>query len=236
MTIAIFEWCWSMPVCIKCGSNIIQDASFCGNCGAQVTVPSRQAQNASSPQNIQPQIYSPQPANPAVGPAPYVQPGTAYGETIVGVFPLRKMKSLGRFDSYVGAVTNYRLIIAQLTKQMINDSVNVARKEAKAQGKGYMGQISSQMREFSTGYTTRFLGMTPQAILSETPGNYELNNGSIADIRVRLNGSSQDEDSVNEEFDVEIFSGGSKYDFRTDGREDYMRILWSAYGERVRRR
>lgn len=87
------------------------------------------------------------------------------------------MKALGRFDSHVGVVTNFRLIVAQLTKQMINESVTNARNEAKAQGKGYMGQISSQMKEFSTGYTTRFQSMAPSMILHETPGNFEMVNG-----------------------------------------------------------
>ena len=146
------------------------------------------------------------------------------------------MKALGRFDSYVGVVTDHRLIVAQLTKQMINESVTNARNEAKAQGKGYMGQISGQMREFSSGYTTRFLSMTPSSILYETPGNFEMVNGSISEIKLRLNRVSQDEDSVRSEYDVSIFYAGSKYEYRTDERTDYLDLLRNVYGDRLRTR
>ena len=171
-----------------------------------------------------------------MGPAPIVQSDNAFGEVVLGIVPLRQMKALGRFDSYVGVVTNHRLIVAQLTKQMINESVTNARKEAKAQGKGYMGQISSQMREFSSGYTTRFLSMTPSSILYETPGNFEMVNGSISEIRLRLNRASHDENSVRSEYEVSIFYGGSKYEYRTDERTDYLNLLRSVYGDRLRTR
>jgi hypothetical protein len=146
------------------------------------------------------------------------------------------MKSFGRFDSYVGVVTNYRMVIAQLTKTMINESVTSARNEAKAQGKGYLGQASYQIREYSLGYTSRFMNMSPPAILSETPGNFELPNGSITEIRLRLNRSSQDEDSVRSEYDVSIFSGTARLEYRTDERRDYVDILKGVYGDRVRSR
>jgi hypothetical protein len=146
------------------------------------------------------------------------------------------MKSFGRYDAYVGVVTNYRLIIARLTNQMINESMTMSRNEAKAQGRGYLGQISRQMSEYSSGYTTRFLSMSPSSILSETPENFELGNGSISEIRIRFSRSSQDEDCVKNEFDVEIFSGVAKHEFRTDENEDYVSLLRSIYGERIRRR
>jgi hypothetical protein len=62
--------------------------------------------------------------------------------------------------------------------------VTKARNEAKEKGRSYLGQISSQMGEYSSGYTTRFLGMSPSSILSETPGNFELGNNSISEIRI----------------------------------------------------
>ncbi len=163
-----------------------------------------------------------------------MQPGNDYGEVVIGAIPLRRMKSFGRYDSYVGVVTNCRLIIAELTKQMINDSITKARKDAKAQGKGYMGQMSSQMREHSSGYTSRFLSMSPSSILAETPGNFELSNGSISEIRLTI--SYHDEDSVKDEFDVEIYSGGARYNFVTDGSGDYTNLLKSVFGDRFRRR
>ena len=78
--------------------------------------------------------------------------------------------------------------------------------------------------------------MSPSSILSETPENFELGNGSISEIRIRFSRSSQDEDCVKNEFDVEIFSGVAKHEFRTDENEDYVSLLRSIYGERIRRR
>ena len=225
-----------MSFCTNCGSMIIQGSKFCGNCGTPSFVPTDIEQKGCTPQDQQSPNNSPRSANAPMGPAPIVQSDNAFGEVVLGIVPLRQMKALGRFDSYVGVVTNHRLIVAQLTKQMINESVTNARKEAKAQGKGYMGQISSQMREFSSGYTTRFLSMTPSSILYETPGNFEMVNGSISEIRLRLNRASHDENSVRSEYEVSIFYGGSKYEYRTDERTDYLNLLRSVYGDRLRTR
>jgi hypothetical protein len=224
-----------MTFCTNCGSMIGENSRYCGKCGAPAFVEGQGAQNLGPP-SYPPQNGYPPPAYPPAGPYPAKPYQNVNAETILGIVPLRQMKSLGRFDPYAGVVTNYRLILAQLTKQMINESVTNARNQAKAQGKGYMGQVSSQMREYSSGYITRFLRMTPALILSETPGNFELSNASIAEIRVRLSGSSMDDDSPRSEYDVSIFCGSLRYDYRTDENDDYVRILRGVYGDRVRTR
>ena len=58
-------------------------------------------------------------------------------------------------------------------------------------------------------------------------------NGSISEIRIRLNRASQDEDSVRREYDVSIFYAGSRYDYRMDERDDYVRLLKSVFRDRV---
>ena len=59
-------------------------------------------------------------------------------------------------------------------------------------------------------------------------------NGPISEIRLRLNRASQDEDSVRSEYDVSIFYGGWRYDYRTDKCDDHVRLLRRVFKDRVR--
>jgi hypothetical protein len=96
----------------------------------------------------------------------------------VGVILLRKPKSLGRYDTYSGVLTNQRVIFAQMTSEMLTRAAQEARDQAKAEGKGFWGQWSDQLKG-TFGYTKKYLTMPPQAILAETPGNFALNNNTI---------------------------------------------------------
>ena len=59
-----------------------------------------------------------------------------------------------------------------------------ARDHAKAEGKGFWGQWSDQLRA-TFGYINKYLTMPPQTILSETPGNFALPNNAISEIHVK---------------------------------------------------
>ncbi len=224
-----------MSFCTNCGAQISQDSRYCGKCGTSAFMPAQQTQIVKSPEISQPSFSQPQtPYRQEISSAP-AQPGNVNGEVIQGVIPLRQLKSLGRYDSYVGVITNQRLILARLTNDIIKDSVTRARNEAKAQGKGFMGQVSSQMKEFYSGYTNRYLNMTPSAILSESPGNFGLNNHEISEIRMRRKDSKQGQVSgADEEFEVDIFSGGNRHEFRMEERGEFVSLLRTVYGERVR--
>ena len=91
-----------------------------------------QAPIAQAPPRMQPQ---PAPIMPQVG-----------GETTVGVILFRKPKSLGRWDTYTGVVTSQRLIFAQMTNEMLKTAVQQSRDQAKAEGKGFFGQWSDQLK------------------------------------------------------------------------------------------
>jgi hypothetical protein len=174
-----------------------------------------------------------QPSNSAPAREEPLGSSISNGENIVGMIPLRQLKSLGRYDPFVGVITNQRLVFARLTSEMIKDSATRARNEAKSQGKGYLGQMSSQMREYSSGYSSRYLSMQPSAILAETPGNFALGNLSISELRLKLRNSRQGNGDENE-FEVEFLSGGAKYEFRMDDEGEYVTLLKRVYGERVR--
>jgi hypothetical protein len=67
-------------------------------------------------------------------------------EFTAGVIVFKKPKSLGRYDTYTGVVTNQRLIFAQLTNEMISAASRESKEQAKAEGKGFWGQWSDQLK------------------------------------------------------------------------------------------
>lgn len=190
------------------------------------------------PQPVSPQTYQPQPklqqAAP-MQPQPAYQPQPMYqtqptGETTIGVLPFRRMKSLGRYDTFVGVVTNQRMIIAQITGEMVKASIQQARDKAKAEGKGFFGQWADQLKG-SFGYTDRYLTLPHQTILNETPGNFALYNNTITEIKIRLKG---DDERAQQEFEAEIKSTSGTYKFHMNENSQLTDLLKRVYGERVK--
>ena len=151
------------------------------------------------------------------------------GEATIGVVLLRRMKSLGRYDTYAGVVTTQRLIFAQMTADMLNQVAQQAREQAKAEGKGFFGAWGDQLKA-TFGYTKRYLSMPPQAILSETPGNFALNNSTINEIKFRL---KRDYEGDHHGFDVEIKSSMGNYKYAMDENSEFTNIFKRVYGNRV---
>ncbi|MCL4429910.1 MAG: zinc ribbon domain-containing protein [Chloroflexi bacterium] len=241
-----------MPYCENCGSEVNPNVKFCGNCG----VARNQAAAAKPPVNAQPpqpkrerlNYYSPPSptSTPMPSPAPPImqapmaqaspsmQPAPAMpqagGEATVGVILFRKPKSLGRWDPYTGVVTNQRLIFAQMTSEMLKAAVQQSREQAKAQGKGFFGQWSDQLKA-TWGYSQKYLTMSPEAILSETPGNFALYNNTISEVKVKLKGNGEGEIRY---LEVEIHSTVGKFEFHMDENSDFTDLLKRVYGDRVR--
>jgi len=149
-------------------------------------------------------------------------------EKVLGVLLLRRPKSLGRWDSFAAVLTNYRMIFAQITADMVKEAVEQAKKQAKAEGRGFLGQWSAQLGA-TFGYVNRYLSMEPSQILSETPGNFSVNNSAIREIKLKL----PDQRNLNE-LDVEIHLQSGRMVFRMDRNADSVRILNQVYGDRVK--
>jgi hypothetical protein len=245
-----------MPYCENCGQPINPNAKFCGNCGAARTQVTTTNPPVNTPVNAQPSqpkrerlsYYSP-PSTPApmqtqpsvinapmAQAPPRIQPQPAPimpqvgGEATVGVILFRKPKSLGRWDTYTGVVTSQRLIFAQMTSEMLKIAVQQSRDQAKAEGKGFFGQWSEQLKA-TFGYSQRYLTMPPQTILAETPGNFELYNNTISEIKVKL---KRDSEGQVHELEVEIHSTAGKYEFHIDENSDFTDLLKRVYGDRVK--
>jgi hypothetical protein len=246
-----------MPYCENCGQQINPNAKFCGNCGAARTQAALTKPPVNTPDNTHPtqpkrerlSYYSP-PSTPApimqtqppmmqvpmAQAPPRVQPQPAPimpqvgGEATVGVILFRKSKSLGRWDTYTGVVTSQRLIFAQMTNEMLKTAVQQSRDQAKAEGKGFFGQWSEQLKA-TWGFSQRYLTMPPQTILAETPGNFELYNNTISEIKVKL---KRDSEGHVHELEVEIHSTSGKYEFHIDENSDFTDLLKRVYDNRVK--
>jgi hypothetical protein len=234
-----------MPYCGICGAQINLDVKFCGNCGAMQNFNTGTAPMQVQPKAAQPVSFTPPPPPPPPPPQASVTQAPAvnyfqaqpvaqrtYSEQIIGAIVLRRPKSLGRYDTFTGVLTNQRFIIAQMTSDMVKDATMQARDQAKADGKGFWGQWSEQLKA-SFGYTRRYLTMQPDAIIAETPGNFAVNNDTIREIKLKLKNIGQPDDNRHE-FEVEIQSSIGKYEYRMDEHSDFVDLLKKAYPDRVK--
>ena len=187
-------------------------------------VPVMQAPMAQAPPRMQP---APVQAPAIMQPAAMPQVG---GENTVGVILFRKPKSLGRWDTYTGVVTSQRLVFAQMTSEMIKAAAQQSRDQAKAEGKGFFGQWSEQLKA-TWGYSQKYLSMPPQAILAETPGNFELYNSTISEIKVKLKGNGEGETRY---LEVTIHSTAGKFEFHIEENSNFTDLLKRVYGDRVK--
>jgi len=232
-----------MHYCENCGKEVNTDAKFCRNCGTPQTPeststptsqnkPVEQAQATVTPSK--PQIQTPPPTTPAA-PAPptnaQVQQDTS--ERVIGVMVLRRPKSLGRYDSYTGVVTNQRMIFAQMTGDMVKQAIQQARDQAKAEGKGFFGQWQEQLRA-SFGYAQRYLTMPPDATVSENPGNYAVDNSAVREVKIKHKEIRSGGDVQSREFEMEVHSASGKFEFKMDERNEYVELLKKVYGDRVK--
>ncbi|MDW8034983.1 MAG: hypothetical protein RMI85_00825 [Candidatus Korarchaeum sp.] len=149
-------------------------------------------------------------------------------EKVLGVLLLRKPKSLGRYDTFAAVLTTERMIFAQVTSIMLKEAIEKAKREAKAEGKGFLEQWTAQLRA-SLSYVNKYLLMKPSQILAETPGNFDIKNDEIGRIKLRLSKW----ENVNE-FEVEVHSPSGKLNFRMDENVDNVKLLKQVYGDRVK--
>jgi hypothetical protein len=227
-----------MPNCGNCGADLNQNAKFCGMCGAkQDYVSPPQSAETAQPATFYPPPPPPPPtmeSEQAPPPAYYSQNQTSQNlndEQVIGTLLLRKPKSLGRYDTFTGILTDRRFIIAQMTSEMLKDAAMQARQQAKAEGRGFFGQWQEQLKA-TFGYTKKYLTMQPQAILAETPGNFAVDNPTISEIKVKVKhlGNQNDRD----EYEIEIHSSYGKYEYRMDENSNFTDLLKKVYGDRVK--
>ena len=242
----------STAQCPSCGSAVTGNEKFCGICGTSLAKPTVE-ESTSQPQKIpafcsncgQPLVGNPKfcgscgspvhaepgPVKPSMIPKPQASPGT--DERVVGVIGnAKKMKMLGAsWDTYSIIVTDQRMILAQMTQEMINTAVKEAQSRAKEEGKGLLSQMMHQMSAMFQ-YSQRYYDMPPEKALTENPANKAIGNRSISAINMKVqeSGSGGAEYS---EFRMVIEGQDGKYEFMIAEDERFTNLLKEVYGDKL---
>ena len=208
----------SQPVqktCNACGTPISDTTKFCGGCGAPVGASFRPAEEV---------------ARDAAGAAPALPQG---GEQIIGVIGnARKMKMLGvSWDTYALVVTDRRMILAQLTADMLNAAYKEAAERAKADGKGFL-ELSTHQMTVAFQYCQKYDTMPPEFVLAETKGNRAIENLRISAVNLKEKPTHKGSMEY-QEFIMTVQSADGKFEFHIGEDDRFINILKAAYGDRV---
>lgn len=108
-------------------------------------------------------------------------------ETAIAVIPNVAIKSgflgLGA-RQYTVLVTSHRVVFARITMQKMKQLVADARDDAKAAGKGFMGQWGAQLTAY-TAFAQGYLQIPPDQVLAENEDNFAIDRADIRSIRLK---------------------------------------------------
>jgi hypothetical protein len=117
-------------------------------------------------------------------------------ETVVGVIPNQsRRKGLLGSETFNVVITTQRLVFVTMTAQMLKDSAAQANREAQAQGQGWLARTGAMMAAHVT-FAQRYLTLSPEAALAETPGNFAVPHNQIKSIKISEAQADNDVDQV----------------------------------------
>ena len=212
-----------MPFCANCGASVDDSARFCKQCGAQ------RLSVMSAPQAPPlPTPYAYQPTQTA--------PDMGQSRVITMLPQAKKMTPMGPSDIYTIVFTPDQAILAKLSGDILKDVVKKSQAQSKAKGKGWMGRAGDQMRALGATHM-RYLEMTPEQILAETPGNFAIDHASVASVSVRVVYEPTNEDGPGDAYtEIEFDAAGSKFKYRLSMQaKDVAELLNNFYPGRIRR-
>ena len=146
---------------------------------------------------------------------------------VAGVLPgaYQRKGLLGMGFTYFHVVlTNYRVIFASQTTQMMQQQTVAAKEAARQQGKGFLGQWGAML---TSNLGQHYVQMAPQAILAEQPGNFFIPNNQIRSVKLHLPGGLKigfgaGDDDANDPVRLEFHAATGKvivFFNQLDGRE-----------------
>ncbi|MDI6900733.1 MAG: zinc ribbon domain-containing protein [Anaerosomatales bacterium] len=183
--------------CTSCGAPV-NGARFCTSCGAALAAPA-----AAPPE-------TPVPA-PLPTPVPAAQP-VASGERVVATVGGLNLKAgLLKRESATIVVTDRRVIVAKISKEMMKQVVADARDSAKAGGKGFLGQIGAQMSAWS-GWAERYLAMSPDEVMAENADNVSIDRAQVTKVSFK-HGHAVDDGATSTPDRIVLKTGVGKFDF-----------------------
>lgn len=193
--------------CTQCGQPLTAGAQFCAHCGKAVRQATAPAPSPTPPPAPPPPVV-PQPANPGYG--GYQAPTEPIIQIIPGLERKKGFLGLGT-DHYSLVITPSRLIFAYLDSRRMQDFVNQARNQAKAQGKGFFGQMGAQLGWVRL-LEQQLANTPPDHILAQDPHNFQIPNQAISKIRLRQ--SFDSENQTQESIRIVILTTSGKHQFR----------------------
>lgn len=224
--------------CTQCGAALKAGNRFCGSCGQPVE------QAANAPATAVPSTIAPPP--PAASappppasvqearPAPQPAAAAAPSEPIIGMVPnLQQHKGfMGvKVDAYNLIVAPTRLIFVFVSGDTMKAEVAEANREAKAQGKKWMGIVAAQMGWLNR-LLTKYTQMSIDEILARYPGSFVINNAEIR--KVRLGAPGDDESSAQGEMHIETAGSKLRFDMMSMQPQEAKRLLQQTLGGLVK--
>ena len=230
--------------CSSCGSPLPPGARFCAKCGSPV-----QAAPGASPPPVIPAPGQTPGAVPTPAPAAVPVPGSttvvvqvsapAAAEPIVGIISLQRRKGfMGvSVETFNMIVTPRRLALVSVSDQTMKEAVNTAREQAKAEGKGFFGQMGAQMGWLNVLYR-RYQETPIDVVLAQSPGSFVLLNQEVRSIRLRdpalVRVGTARQESTRSEMTIETAAGKQEFELVTMKAREAGQILQQTLGGIVR--
>jgi len=210
------------PFCSHCGAQLRPGSRFCTQCGTPIS----QAQPPAPPPPPPPLVAPPPVARQATEPIRDVVLGLRHQKGILGM----------ALDTYSLVLTPSRLIFAYLDKQTMNAFIQRARTEAKAHGKGFLGQWGAQLGWMAL-LDRDLRAAVPDQILAHSPKSFYLPVASISRIRVRRKTDAEGDMTTHITLVVDSSAGKHRFQIPTTTRitvRDLKRRLSQVLDNRVR--
>lgn len=153
-------------------------------------------------------------------------------EHIKGIIPNVHSGLFGQ-KAYNIIVADNGLIIAQLTKQMINEAVKKATEASKEKGEGMLKRMASTMTA-GYGLHQKYYSMTSEQIINETEGNFIISNEQIKKIRIKMGQIYEDGKNLPNELRIIWTGGKQKYTFTNITPKQAKDILQQTLGSKVK--
>jgi hypothetical protein len=172
---------------------------------------SQPAVDPAAPQALPPSAAYPAASQPAPQPAPQ-QPAVYVAEPILDVLTAlqRRKGMLGmRSETFNLVLTPARLVFVPVTQQEMRDAVRQAQSDAKAQGKGWFGQMAAQMA-WTNVLADRYRSLPVDALLAQHPGSFYVLNNQVS--RIRFRRTESDDGSTQTQMTVESAGGKHRFD------------------------
>ncbi len=154
-----------------------------------------------------------------------------YPEKVIGVIPNLGSGMLGQ-HSHTLVVTNYRMIFAEVTKQLLNQERE--RAVAGVQDEGMMSRWKAQMSSHFN-FHNRYYNMPPQSILQESPNNYELRPDQIKSVKIKAGhydyGSGQ---QYSNKMVIKSSIGKKKFTFDQMNHQDAKNLMKQLLSDKVK--